>query len=66
MNKLIGIVILSFVIHLLCGAQNTGNWNGKKCAVVLTYDDALNIHLDKVIPQLNSYNFKGTFYLIGS
>lgn len=41
-------------------------WNGKKCAVVLTYDDALNIHLDKVIPMLDLYQFKGTFYLIGS
>ena len=47
-------------------AQETRNWNGKKCAVVLTYDDALNIHLDKVIPMLDSYKFKGTFYLIGS
>ncbi|MFV5683936.1 polysaccharide deacetylase family protein [Flavobacterium sp. GB2R13] len=42
------------------------NWNGKKCAVVLTYDDALNIHLDKVIPILNSFNFKATFHLITS
>lgn len=41
-------------------------WNGKKCAVVLTYDDALNIHLDKVIPMLDSFHFRGTFYLIGS
>ena len=50
-----------------CFAQTEkGNWNGKKCAVVLTYDDALNIHLDKVIPMLNSYQLKGTFYLIGS
>ena len=58
------LLIISFS---LCYSQtNTRNWNGKKCAVVLTYDDALNIHLDKVIPMLNSYNFKGTFYLIGS
>jgi peptidoglycan-N-acetylglucosamine deacetylase len=41
-------------------------WNGKKCAVVLTYDDALNIHLDKVIPMLDAFHFRGTFYLIGS
>lgn len=51
----------------LCHAQKESkDWNGKKCAVVLTYDDALNIHLDKVIPALNSFNFKGTFYLITS
>lgn len=41
-------------------------WNGKRCAVVLTYDDALNIHLDKVIPMLDTFHFRGTFYLIGS
>ncbi len=40
-------------------------WKGKKCAVVLTYDDALNVHLDNVIPLLDSAGFKGTFYLSG-
>jgi sialate O-acetylesterase len=38
---------------------------GKKCAVVLTYDDALNVHLDKVVPALDSLGLKGTFYLSG-
>lgn len=38
-------------------------WNGYKSAVVLTYDDALNVHLDNVIPGLDSAGFKGTFYL---
>jgi len=48
-------------------AQNgsAGVWNGKKCAVALTYDDGLNVHLDKVIPVLDSAGFKGTFYLTG-
>ena len=56
-----------YLFTFSCFAQTEkGNWNGKKCAVVLTYDDALNIHLDKVIPMLNSYQLKGTFYLIGS
>lgn len=59
-----GIVYL-FTVSAFSQTENR-NWNGKKCAVVLTYDDALNIHLDKVIPTLNSYQFKGTFYLIGS
>ncbi|MFD2600877.1 polysaccharide deacetylase family protein [Flavobacterium suzhouense] len=58
----------SIALFIFCAvnAQQTKNWNGKKCAVVLTYDDALNIHLDKVIPMLDKYNLKGTFYLIGS
>jgi len=47
-------------------AQDSTIWKNKKCAVALTYDDALNIDLDKVIPALDSMGFKGTFYLIGS
>src|SRR4030095_7592356 len=38
-------------------------WRGKKAAVVLTYDDALNVHLDNAIPLLDSLGLKGTFYL---
>lgn len=41
-------------------------WNGKQCAVVLTYDDAIDVDLDNVIPALDSIKLKGTFYLIGS
>lgn len=50
----------------ICFAQSERPWKGKKSAVVLTYDDALNIHLNEVIPALDSLNLKGTFYLIGS
>lgn len=38
-------------------------WQGKKAAVILTYDDALNVHLDNVVPLLDSLNLKGTFYV---
>ncbi|WP_207494773.1 polysaccharide deacetylase family protein [Aridibaculum aurantiacum] len=38
-------------------------WNGKQAAVVLTYDDALFVHLSHAIPALDSFGFKGTFYL---
>ncbi len=41
-------------------------WNGRQCAVVLTYDDAIDADLDNVIPALDSVKLKGTFYLIGS
>lgn len=41
-------------------------WNNKQCAVVLTYDDAIDIDLDNVVPALDSMKFKGTFYIIGS
>ena len=64
--KNIFFLLLITISYSVCSAQTPATWNGKKCAVVLTYDDALNIHLDKVIPELNTYGFKGTFYLIGS
>ncbi|HEY8570032.1 polysaccharide deacetylase family protein [Microbulbifer sp.] len=35
-------------------------------AVVLTYDDALDSHLDIAIPQLNELKLPGTFYLSGA
>jgi sialate O-acetylesterase len=38
-------------------------WNGKQAAVVLTYDDGLNVHLSNAIPALDSANLKGTFYI---
>ncbi|MCF0064544.1 polysaccharide deacetylase family protein [Dyadobacter chenwenxiniae] len=46
--------------------DETKPWKGKKCAVVLTYDDALNVHLDHVIPALDSLDLKGSFYLTAS
>lgn len=41
-------------------------WQGKKCTVVLSYDDALNVHLDNAIPLLDSLGLKGTFYIPGN
>jgi peptidoglycan/xylan/chitin deacetylase (PgdA/CDA1 family) len=65
-KNLLILSLLLLVNNLSFAQKEATNWNGKKCAVVLTYDDALNIHLDKVIPALNSFNFQGTFYLIAS
>lgn len=45
----------------LCAAEHP--WQGKRAAVALTYDDALNVHLDKAAPALNAHQFRGTFYL---
>ena len=53
------------IVTIIVIAQERKEWNNKKCAVVLTYDDALNVHLDHVIPSLDSLNLKGTFYLSG-
>jgi peptidoglycan/xylan/chitin deacetylase (PgdA/CDA1 family) len=65
MKKL--LILLSFSFFALSlAAQKNGIWNNKKCAVVLTYDDVLNVHLNNAIPLLDSLNMKGTFYIIGS
>lgn len=44
-------------------AQATSVWHGKKCAVVLTYDDALVQQLDNAVPVLDSLHLKASFYL---
>jgi peptidoglycan/xylan/chitin deacetylase (PgdA/CDA1 family) len=63
---------LAFAAALLASstafAQTTpsGVWNNKQCAVVLTYDDAIDVDLDNAVPALDSLGLRGTFYLIGS
>lgn len=59
------LYLLVILPVLILTAQNSTSWNGKKCAVILTYDDALNVHLDNVIPVLDANGFKGTFYVPG-
>jgi peptidoglycan/xylan/chitin deacetylase (PgdA/CDA1 family) len=44
-------------------SQNSTPWNGKKSAVVITYDDAIDQHLDNAIPVLDSLGLKATFYV---
>jgi peptidoglycan/xylan/chitin deacetylase (PgdA/CDA1 family) len=46
-------------------AQDQRPWNKKQCAVCLTYDDALNVDLDRVAPALDSLGLMGTFYVSG-
>ena len=58
--------LLSFLTTSSALAQSATPWNGRQCAVVLTYDDAIDVDLDNVVPALDSAGLKGTFYLIGS
>jgi sialate O-acetylesterase len=46
-------------------AQPNRTWQTKKCAVVITYDDAISQHLDNAIPVLDSLGLKATFYITG-
>lgn len=70
MNFLKNALLLAALLPALAvksqNAAGVNVWNNKQCAVVLTYDDAIDVDLDNVIPALDSMNFKGTFYLIGS
>ncbi|NPA37265.1 MAG: polysaccharide deacetylase family protein [Chlorobi bacterium] len=63
-------IILTVSLFMLAGPGFMASaqkkiWNGKECAVVLTYDDALDVQLDNVIPALDKRGLKGTFYLPG-
>jgi sialate O-acetylesterase len=57
------VLLLIFSRNILIAQDSL--WQNKTCAVSLTYDDALNVHLDKVIPLLDSLGFRATFYLTG-
>jgi peptidoglycan/xylan/chitin deacetylase (PgdA/CDA1 family) len=64
----IGLLAAVFVLTNISATPQQGLkvWNNKQCAVVLTYDDAVDIDLDNVVPALDSVKLKGTFYIIGS
>jgi len=61
MNKIFALVIIAS--SLTSYSQTVQPWKGKKCAVVLTYDDAIDQHLDNAIPVLDSLGLKATFYI---
>lgn len=63
MKKIFIASLVNIITVANASAQSNQLWNGKKCAVVLTYDDAINEHLDNAIPVLDSLGLKGTFYL---
>jgi peptidoglycan-N-acetylglucosamine deacetylase len=62
MKRIIVSCLMAFAFINL-NAQTYKAWHGKKCAVVLTYDDGLNIDLTKVVPALDSVGLSGTFYI---
>ncbi len=65
--KFNAIVLLSLLLLTVTAIHAQKKvWNGKSATVVLTYDDAINAHLDNVIPALDSLNLNATFYIIGS
>ena len=61
MRILFSFILFASVVNL--SAQTVNNWKNKKCAVVITYDDAISEHLDNAIPILDSLGLKATFYI---
>jgi sialate O-acetylesterase len=60
------LIVLTFSFLCIPASPQTNSaWYGKKCAVVLTYDDAIDQHLDNAIPVLDSAGLKATFYITG-
>ena len=57
------LVFIALLLSLISHSQSNQPWRGKKCAVVITYDDAIDQHLDNAIPVLDSLGLKATFYL---
>jgi peptidoglycan/xylan/chitin deacetylase (PgdA/CDA1 family) len=63
MKKILFVGTVGFGVIFHAHAQFNQPWQGKKCAVVITYDDAYNQHLDNAIPVLDSLGLKATFYI---
>ena len=67
MKNIIGLTIgLSALLSTFAIASSEKlQWpNGEKIAVSLSYDDALNSHLDHAIPALDKYQLKASFYIL--
>ncbi|MDQ7049403.1 MAG: polysaccharide deacetylase family protein [Enterobacterales bacterium] len=70
-SYLIYLVLFVFYFPAYAGDLNSKletkdhfKWpNGALVAVSLSYDNTLNTQLDNVVPALNRYGFKGSFYL---
>ncbi|MGM0613351.1 MAG: polysaccharide deacetylase family protein [Bacteroidota bacterium] len=60
------ITFFIFFNHTYGQKDEALKWNDRKCAVALTYDDALSVHLDIVAPVLDSLGLNATFYVYGN
>jgi len=61
------VIFLTFFLAFAIDGFAQFKWpEGKKAAIVFTYDDGLDCHLDVAVPQLDEFGFKGTFYCTGN
>ncbi len=70
MSSLLRCLLLTLMLVpavVTAGQTEPFKWpNGARAAVSLAYDDALDSHLDIVIPALDRHGFRGSFYLVMS
>ncbi len=63
MIRLLCFVVLALAPMVPAAAEGFAWPGNRKAAIVLTYDDAMQSHLDNAIPQLDAVDLKGTFFL---
>ena len=61
--KLFVAALISMIASHPAAAQGFAWPEGRKAAIVLTYDDAAPSQLDNAVPQLDAVGLKGTFFL---
>lgn len=61
------LALCLFAASTADASETLSPWpGGAEAAVILTYDDALDSHLDVAVPQLAEFDLPGTFYLSGA
>ncbi|MGL1955775.1 MAG: polysaccharide deacetylase family protein [Colwellia sp.] len=64
-NALFCLILLCSTSSVSQAKNNLFTWpGGNKLAISLSYDDALNSQLNNVVPQLDKYNLKASFYVL--
>lgn len=67
MRNLILTLVLAILFSCIDNTDKTFAWpNGAKAAICLTYDDGLASHVNHVVPTLNQFGIKGTFFAQGN
>lgn len=59
----ISVTVILILEFFLSSSGQTKKESSKRAIICLTYDDGLETQLSNVVPQLDSNNLKGTFFL---
>ena len=64
-NKVLLMLLVGQLVWVTGFGQSAKPWNNHQGAVVLTYDDAIDQHIDNAAPLLDSLGLVATFYITG-